>query len=260
MLNYLRRLLCISDAPLFHQRLSVLTTRRWPLQCEATRQHRRNRSVLRHQLLSQPANVAGTLTSTSFPSCRLVATFSVLDQEGGELSQDKILPDPLQRRFNIIHSPAPTDWQHPKILCYNGLQLVMIGCVICSYLGSPRRPWQCDLEYGEVSGINRRQCRFCTLLLSRLWCATDRARCGCRSTPFISSVGATLHTRSLAPRDGGQPSDHTRVTLLLNEAAGKPMGKDILNINFSLPAPDRSARYPVHLDLQQCPQAQLLTL
>lgn len=95
------------------------------------------------------------------PSCRLVGIFSMLDEEGLQLSQDKKLSHHNQRWVRINYSLAPTAWKQLNALCCNRLQLMVIGHVICSQLGRPRRTWQCNFQRSGLSGITRRQCCIC---------------------------------------------------------------------------------------------------
>lgn len=85
---------------------------------------------------------SGDIVLCLTPSCRLVETFSVLDQEGVELSQEKIFLYYNQGQIGITHGPAPKAWRRSNALRCELFQLMVIGSVIGPLLGQPRHTWQ----------------------------------------------------------------------------------------------------------------------
>lgn len=77
----------------------------------------------------------------------------------------------------------------------------------------------------------------------------DKAYSGREWRPFISWVGVSLHSHSLAPSNREQSSDYTRITILLKEAAGKRVGKTHMDINLNLLVIDCSVCQLIDLNL-----------
>lgn len=62
----------------------------------------------------------------------------------------------------------------------------------------------------------------------------DTAYCACDWTLFILD-GAALQSCPLAPSDREKSADHTRITAILEQAAGNYIERDVLEYKVSLP-------------------------
>lgn len=77
----------------------------------------------------------GAASDALCPSCRLVETFNMLDKEGVQVAQDKTLSHHHRRWIDINHCTALAARKPVNALCYNRLELKVIGHAICSQLG-----------------------------------------------------------------------------------------------------------------------------